>query len=90
MTGEGQEGKTVPSGLPGQLPALGHSVPLNSPERSQARPTSSARQQQRPPCVARAQMEKGTEETLKAAWAIQECFLEEVTARLGPELKDSY
>ena len=35
-------------------------------------------------------MEKGTEETLKAAWAIQKCFLEEVTARLGPELKDSY
>lgn len=43
MTGEGQEGKTVPSGLPGQLPALGHSVPLNSPERSQAQPTSSAK-----------------------------------------------
>lgn len=37
------------------------------------------RQEQRPPSVARALMDEGTEESLNAAWAIRESFLEEAT-----------
>lgn len=44
-------------------------------------PLPEQRQEQRPPSVARALMDEGTEESLNAAWGIRESFLEEVTGR---------
>lgn len=76
------ERKTVPEDLPGSVALVTLSC-STTPRGIQLSPHHQPRQALRPLHVARALMEEGAKKMPEAPWAIQECFLVEVTAMLS-------